>query len=317
MKIRIYDANQRNNLTSGYGLMSRQIVDNLASLGHSICFFPDDGKGEDVILWIRPPHYLKYPEFNLNKKNVIFTMHEKETFEGWKSDWPELLNKVDAVITPTEWNKQVFIKNGVTKPIFVVPLGVNPNDFHGAKDYIFSILTLHDKLGSDNSRENWKDTITAYYKAFKDNNSSSVSLTIKSYNIDRSKYELFINDLKNKFSGNNFPPINILDVNLVAQSLNDLYSNHWLFIKNANREGWSLPLIEAMSCGLPIAHTNIPVLDWTKDYKERCVFKIGDVEGLKNILLDRFRHWKREKGYINQFKWKNCAKGVENVIKSI
>jgi glycosyltransferase involved in cell wall biosynthesis len=317
MKIRIYDANQRSNPTSGYGLMAKQIADNLTSFGHGVCFYPNDNQGEDVVLWIRPPHYIKNHEFDVKKKNVIFTMHESDTFNDWKSDWPKLLNKVDAIITPTEWNKQVFIKNGVTKPIFVVPLGVNPNDFHGAKDYVFSILTLHDRLGSDSSRENWKDTLTAYYQAFKDNNSSSVSLTIKSYNINRSKYESFINGLKENYIGNNFPPINIVDINLVAQDLNNLYANHWLFIKNANREGWSLPLIEAMSCGLPIAHTDIPVLDWTKDYRERYVFKVGDVEGLKNILLDKFKHWKKQKGYINQFKWKNCAKGVENVLNSI
>ena len=44
----------------------------------------------------------------------------------WETDrlpghWVLLLNDVDRVIVPTEWNRAVFEASGVTKPVFVVP----------------------------------------------------------------------------------------------------------------------------------------------------------------------------------------------------
>lgn len=313
MRIRIYDARTDIQPKSGYGLMSYQIKANLKQLGHEILEFPDDKSGEDVVLWIRPPHYLAYPEFDPNKKNVIFTMHESETFEGWKSNWPELLNKADAVITPTDWNKKVFEGNGVFKPIQVVPLGVNSKDYHGAKTYTFSVMTLHDALGRDGCRENWKDTIKAYFDAFSGDKRFEALLTIKSYNIDREGYGKYLDFL----GRDDRPPIDIIDIDLINTELNNLYSKHWLFVKNANREGWSLPLLEAMSVDLPVAFTDIPVLDWAKEYRGGQSFPLGDVVALKNIMTEGHKNWKKKKGFINSLSWKQCTKQVENVLKSV
>lgn len=316
MKIRIYDSNLRKEYKSGYGLMSFQISQNLKQLGHEVVFFPDDKTGEDIVLWIRPPHYIKQPEFDSNKKNVFFTMHETETFEGWKSDWPNLLNRCTAVIVPTEWNKKVFEKNGVIVPIHVIPLGVNPKDFHGDKTYRFSILTLHDALGSDNSRENWKDTFSAYFKAFYDFHPQEVELNIKSYNIKSGNVDIFINSILGGKDREKIPPYNILDINLESESLNNLYSKHWLFVKNANREGWSLPLWEALSARVRVVHTDLPVFENIPPDKT-IRFKLGDVDGLANIFLNEFKYWREEKGFINNYTWKKCTGKVLDILKTI
>ena len=44
----------------------------------------------------------------------------------WETDrlpahWPSLLNAVDRVVVPTEWNREVFVASGVTAPVVVVP----------------------------------------------------------------------------------------------------------------------------------------------------------------------------------------------------
>jgi len=314
MKIRIYDANQRKQVKSGYGLMAYQLAANLKQLGHEICFFPRKGDTEDVALWIRPPHYVKYPEFAKGKKNVFFTMHETEVFEGWKSDWPELLNRCDAVITPTQWNKDVFKKHGVKIPIYVVPLGVNSKDFSGSRPYNFSILTLHDALGKENSRENWKDTLKAYYDAFYGEHHSDVRLTIKSYNINYAQYNRDLNEARAGRDHGNLPMINIIDLNLTKEGLNRLYGCHHVFIKNANREGWSLPLWEAMSAGCKVIHSDLPVFS-DVDPRFTRSFTLGSVEGLTTALLDEFRHWKKFKGYINNYSWNKCAERVDAVLK--
>lgn len=312
MKIRIYDSNRRTEPKSGYGLISAQLVANLKDFGHDICFFPRENETEDIALWIRPPHYIKYPEFEKGRKNVFFTMHELETFEHDKSNWAELLNKCDAIIVPTEWNKKVFEKNGVTKPIHVVPLGVNGNDFPGAKTYNFSILTLHEALGSDNSRENWKDTIRAYYKAFS-GKKCDVLLTIKSYNIKRNQYYDYLYEIQKEFKKT--LPVEIVEVNLTKEGLNSLYSNHWLFLKNANREGWSLPLIEAMATGMDVAYTDLPVFEWAEGYKNKSVFPEGDVDALVKIFKKKHKEWQKEKAFVQALSWKYCAIRVEDVLK--
>jgi len=196
MRILIYDAGTRHTPTSGYGVMSHQFGHYLETRGHEVDWdFRGDEKA-DIFLWMRPPHYVKYPRFKNKNLNVFFTMHELETFDGWKTDWPQLLNRCEAIIVPNEWNKQVFRKNGTKVPIYVVPLGVNPKDFVGEKTYEFSILSIFAALGSDGSRENWKETIRAYFELFSDNEyTNSVRLTLKSWNIKWEEYKLFLEKL--------------------------------------------------------------------------------------------------------------------------
>jgi glycosyltransferase involved in cell wall biosynthesis len=51
----------------------------------------------------------------------------------WEADeiqphWPDLLNRCDGVIVPTEWNAEVFRAGGVTVPVEVVPHACEPAD---------------------------------------------------------------------------------------------------------------------------------------------------------------------------------------------
>lgn len=317
MQIRIYDAGRRTEPKSGYGLIATQMAANLAALGHEISFFPrGENETEDIALWIRPPHYADYPEMKLSKKNVFYTMHEETTFSGWKSNWTELLNRCDAIIVPTFWNQKTFKDLGVTIPIHVIPLGVNPKDFHGAKTYRFSILTLHDALGSDNSREDWKGTVNAYYKAFADTDLiNDIQMTIKSYNIKRNEYYEFLREAQKPYK--KVPPIDVVEIDMTPQSLNSLYSTHWLFLKNAKREGWSLPLLEAMATGINVAFTDIPVLEWAKEYRSCTVFAKGDTMALVKVLEHEHKQWQKKKGWINTLSWRKCAEKVEQVLKNV
>lgn len=49
---------------------------------------------------------------------VCHTVWETDRLQ---SHWPELLNRCDLVIVPTEWNAEVFRDGGVTVPVAVVP----------------------------------------------------------------------------------------------------------------------------------------------------------------------------------------------------
>lgn len=66
-------------------------------------------------------------EFRQKAKYLIaFTMLESTKIPD---SWVTILNEFDEVWCPSEWVKGMFMNNGVTKPIYVMPHGVNTDVF--------------------------------------------------------------------------------------------------------------------------------------------------------------------------------------------
>lgn len=69
-----------------------------------------------------PTNVAKFPAIAQHGRQVAVTMFESTILpRGWR----EVLNTMQAVITPSTFCKQVFRDSGVTAPIHVVPLGVS------------------------------------------------------------------------------------------------------------------------------------------------------------------------------------------------
>ena len=77
----------------------------------------------ELALFICPPGKIK---FGRQVRSAAITMHELDHLPETKRDWVEILNRLDLVITPTEWNLRTWQRAGVTTPIDVVPLGIDP-----------------------------------------------------------------------------------------------------------------------------------------------------------------------------------------------
>lgn len=317
MKIKILDANTHLNFASGYGQASAAIASGLSGLGHDVYYEFITGSPDPVLdkiarkkfvhtddtiyLWIRPPHYAKDPAFNPAYKNVFLTMHESEKFEGWKEDWPQLLNNVRHIITPTEWNKKVFADAGVTVPISVVPLGVNLNVYYPQEQRGFGVLTVHDAFGSENSRENWKVTLEAFDALF---HSRPAYLTVKSWNV-KPQALAAIPDQVNLITSTVFP-----------SDMARLYRSHQVFIKNSDREGWSIPLTEAMACGMTVVAYDNPVLrENARAYPFITYFKTK--EQLMFRLDEAFKRWRDEIAAVDVFAWKHSVKKIEEVLAGL
>lgn len=60
------------------------------------------------------------------KKTVHFTMYETDSLT---MDYVRNVNRSEAVIVPCQWNQHGFMASGVTKPVHVVPLGIDPELF--------------------------------------------------------------------------------------------------------------------------------------------------------------------------------------------
>ena len=122
---------------------------------------------DQINLFHSIPHLYKRPL--KSKKHVGFCVFETITLPA---EWANYMNSMDCIMTATQFNKNIFEKAGVTRPIHVVPHCFDPEMFNAdvkpdgryAKTTFFS-------MGTWKKRKNWETLIKAFYDAFeqKDN----------------------------------------------------------------------------------------------------------------------------------------------------
>jgi hypothetical protein len=278
MRIWLSDGDRRLQDESGYGRVSADLVQGLTDLGHELQF--KQFREMDLCLFVCPPGRFK---FGRPVPTAAFAMHELDRLPEDKRDWVGLLNRLDLLITPTDWNREMWRAEGVSVPIEVIPLGVDVESYFPPGGRTCTFLALHENLGGSSSRENWLHTLRAYCAAF--TAADDVRLLVKTWKWKpdawRKSYErtLFDFDLDESTA----PAVEVIDERLSKTQMRALYQSAWLFVKNANREGWSLPCTEAVACGGRLAATRIePLLSHLP--QDTSWFEVGDVEGLTRIL---------------------------------
>jgi hypothetical protein len=277
MRIWLSDGDRRLQDENGYGRVSAALVEGLTELGHEIQFkqFP----GMDLALFVCPPGRIK---MGRPVPSVAFAMHELEYLPEEKRDWSEILNRLDLVITPTEWNRQMWLSEGVQTPIDVVPLGVDSDVFFPVSGRTCTFLSVHENLGGASSRENWHQTLRAYCAAF--TSTDDVRLRIKTWKWKPDEWQAALERALVDFDlQESAPAIEVIGERLSTDEMRALYQGAWLFIKNANREGWSLPCTEAVACGGTVAATRIePLLSHLPE--DTRWFEVGDAPGLQRLM---------------------------------
>ncbi|HEY2200997.1 MAG TPA: glycosyltransferase [Solirubrobacteraceae bacterium] len=286
MRIWLSDGDRRLLEGNGYGQVSAAVSRGLIELGHDVQFqeFP----GMELALFICPPGKIK---FGRQVRCAAITMHELDHLPESKRDWVDILNRLDLVITPTGWNREVWQRAGVSTPIEVVPLGIDVESYFPITGRDCTFLCVHENLGGASSREDWRRTLRAYLGAF--TAEDPVRLVVKTWKWKPSEFELARREILTELGRgeDQAAEVELIDGVLSAEQMRALYQQAWLFVKNANREGWSMPCTEALACGTPVAATRIePLLSHLPEQTRW--FDLGDVEQLKQILLrehQRFR----------------------------
>jgi glycosyltransferase involved in cell wall biosynthesis len=278
MRIWLSDGDRRLLEGNGYGQVSAAVSRGLIELGHDVQFqeFP----GMELALFICPPGKIK---FGRQVRSAALTMHELDHLPESKRDWVQILNRLDLLITPTGWNREVWQQAGVTTPIEVVPLGIDVESYYPATGRRCTFLCVHENLGGATSREDWRHTLRAYLQAF--TAEDPVRLLVKTWKWKPAEFQAarqaILGELRIEEA--QAAEIEVLDGVLSADQMRDLYQRAWLFLKNANREGWSMPCTEALACGTPVAATRIePLLSHLP--QETRWFPVGDVAELRAVL---------------------------------
>lgn len=260
---------------SGYGIFTRFLVPALEKQGHNInviAIYPQEYN-------VAKPEIKRYvnvmDEMILNadvgirlsianpsdafgfygKKRIMFNMLEVDKIPPF---WAKSLNTVDRVWVPSTWMKEVYKKSGVIKPIDVVPGGVDLNLFNEyrepliQKDGKFRFLFV----GKWEHRKGIDILLKAYADEFKKDEdvelvllAESIKMFIPNFNIYRELFDLRLASDRAK--------LKIIEGMIPDyKGMGRLYRSCDCFVKPTRGEGWNLPLIEAMACGLPSIVTN-------------------------------------------------------------
>lgn len=234
---------------------------------------------DTVIIHTPPEHYPYWVENEKGKRIIGYTVWETDRLPA---HWPQLLNLVDRVLVPCNWNREVFIKSGVLKPIDVIP-----HIFEGCKPLSDGCKMPWDINTSDfifYTIETWTarkavwNTIRCYLDAFTE--SDPVLLVVKTTKYAYSDYPLerfnkikiirkffalmkliqgkrksasSMNSIKNSYA---FPArVMLIDDTLTDEEIMRLHSRGDCYVSLCRSEGWGLGSFTAAGMGKPVVIT--------------------------------------------------------------
>ena len=264
------------NFPSGYSISAREIVRALDAEGVRIDYRYAYGEGtpipldepretNDALLEIvrarssprRPDVAVTFAQGNVFARNparrrIGFTMLE---VDGFPAEWVRQANAMDEVWTPTQFNREGLIASGVKRPIHVIPLGVDPDRFHPAirrspNPRGESVFITNLEWGE---RKNPELLLRTFNRTFRSDEPAllvckinhrdpgiHVPNAIRALGLDERGGRVYF----------------VYNRELPHYQLAALYRSADCFVSTSRGEGWGLPLLEAMACGIPAIATD-------------------------------------------------------------
>ena len=204
-------------------------------------------------------HFMPYPlEHPLQGRNILWGIFEYTEAPRIFLDFYKDMN-CRLFWTPSVWGKQILCKAGVPAgKIDVVPEGVNPNLYHpyfrasNPRQSRYHFLTI----GKLEERKSYKELLQAFRKAF--DNDPNVHLYCKAdfFNPSIETYHAKQIELLTLIDTLGLTNVQCLCGEADLRSMLSIYTGCDAFLYPTKGEGWGLPLIDAIACGLPVITTN-------------------------------------------------------------
>ena len=214
--------------------------------------------------------------------------------DGIPKDWVRVLNEMDEVWTTSEFAKAGFISSGVKPPVINMLEGVDPEYFH--PDIVpFENNVKKKFLFIANFAWGRRKGINELFEAFSKEFSykEDVALVIKAlpsyHGMDIKK------DIQQLYHRGDSAPILVWDTVLPNYLLGGFYTAGHCLLVPTRGEGFGLPPLEALACGIPVITTGYSGhMDYLKkDGKplpgvELINYKIAKFDGSDSIYYHGF-----------------------------
>ena len=238
----------------------------------------DDARDCDMAIVHFVPEY--YPHFIARERGRGTRCVVGHTV--WETDrlprhWPALINRLDAVIVPTGWNRQVFRDSGVEIPIWVVPHLPRPARVATAADRARLLHRLPPLQGRRIfytvstwlERKSIGPLVEAFAEAFRHDDPVALVIKTTAHDLERVRrdpghegesvpvlpqFEAMVGRAVLRH-GRLPPPICLITDELPDAELHALHELGDCFVSLCRAEGWGLGAFEAAQAGRPVIIT--------------------------------------------------------------
>lgn len=276
---------------------------------------------------------------NEGKYKIGYTMLE---VNGLPEEWVRQCNRMDEVWVPSTFNAETFYNSGVRTPIHIIPLGVDPNFFNPSiRSSRFSEKFTFLSVFEWGERKAPAEMLQTFANEFAHDD---VLLVCKINNIDPAvNVRAEIRNLNLKHVKSKI--IIIENQNLPVYMLGSLYRSVDCFVLPTRGEGWGMPILESMACGIPViatdwsaqrdflnAHTGFPIrVKRLVPAIAKCPYYTNfqwaepDFEHLAHIMRGVYENQQSVKErsltisqqILSQWTWENAVKKIAERIRQL
>jgi GT2 family glycosyltransferase len=183
------------------------------------------------------------------RRRIGWTMLE---VSGLPREWVDGCNLMDEVWVPASFNVDTFRDSGVRVPIEVMPLGIDIDYFHpGIRGFRPSSRFTFLSVFEWGERKGAELLLRAFAEEF--DKTDDVLLMLSIYNRDPGV------DVYHEVDKLGLPPgppiIAMVNPEFAGYQMGSVYRSADCFVLPTRGEGWGMPVLEAMACGLPTIAT--------------------------------------------------------------